>query len=162
MISVLQVQMALRPVLGTSLVSDPGFGRRVAAILQGWFPGRLSLEETAAQVEDALFNELYERLGPSMTLRAEDGSSHRIRMADLPDLADECMGVLFDSLRVTPAHYDLLHAYCMKSGSFAGLRTLYLHFQEQTPPGERKIIARILRDNYPAARWQSWLNPADC
>ena len=91
----------------------------------------------------------------------DGGRTRRVRTAELKDAADDVMGVLFDSLKVYSVNYDILHDYCMETGSFSALRVLYTRYQEFLPEGERRIIARIIRDNYPASAWENWLSPAD-
>ena len=124
-------------------------------------PYKDTFSDMAARVEDVLFNTLYERLGPSMAVRMDDGSSRRIRTSELKDAADDVMGVLFESLKVYSVNYDALHVYCMETGSFSAMRVLYTKYQELLPAEERKIIARIIRDSRPRAEWESWINPAD-
>ena len=83
-------------------------------------------------MEDYLFNALYDRLGPGMTLRLEDGSVRRVLMADLPRLADEAMYPLFFSLKPWSVDYERLHSFWMESGSLSAMRALYLRFYENT------------------------------
>ena len=157
MIETWHIAEALRPRLGSALAEDRNLCEGAAALLRGYAPYKDSFQSVAARVEDYLFNALYERLGPGMSARMDDGSSRRIRMNELPDAADDVMGVLFDSLNVYSVNYETLHSYCMETGSFSALRTLYTRFEDLTPVGERQVIARIIRDNYPSSRWESWL-----
>ncbi len=162
MVEVWQVQEALRPLLGSSLLDEfPGFGTQVARRLQSWFPGRSTLEELTAQVDETLFNELYECLGPAMTVVSDDGFHRRIYMDELRDASDDLLGLLFDSFPVDSLHFEELHRYCMTSCSLSALRTLWIRYRDQLDPGERNIISRIIRDNYPASRWISWLKLED-
>ena len=152
---------ALRPRLGSSLAEDKALCEGAVGLLRSWAPYKDTFASMATRMEDYLFNALYERLGPGMKAHMDDGSTRRIRTAELPDLADDAMGVLFDSLRVYSVNYEALHAYCMETGSFSALKTLYLQYESLTPVSERKLIAKILRDNYPEERWKSWLKPDD-
>ena len=115
----------------------------------------------AGALEDALFNAVYEQLGPSMSARMDDGTYRRIRSAELKDAADDVLGVLFDRLKVYSVSYESLHDYCMSTGSFAALRVLYTRYADFMPSSERKIIARIIRDCRPREQWESWLDPED-
>ena len=161
MIETWSMTEALRPRLGSSLAEDPALCEGAVRLLQSYAPYKDSFQSVSKKLEDYLFNALYERLGPSMNARMDDGTTRRIRISELPDLADDAMGVLFDSLNVYSVNYEALHAYCMETGSFSGLRALYTRFSELTPTGERRIIARIIRDNYPKARWQQFLREED-
>ena len=121
----------------------------------------MTFADIASRVEDALFNTLYEHLGPSMSVRMDDGSSRRIKTAELRDAADDVMGVLFEQLKVYSVNYESLHTYCMESGSFSAMRILYTRYRDFLPEEERKIIARIIRDSHPSSDWESWLDPED-
>ena len=155
------VREALRSRLGSALVDEPGIPDRAADVLRSYAPYKDTLAGLAVRVEDALFNTLYERLGPSMTVRMDDGTTRRVRTAELKDAADDVMGVLFDRLKVYSVSYDALHAYCMECGSFTAMRTLYCRFGDFLPESERKIMARIIRDSRPRAVWENWLDPED-
>ena len=158
MITPEKVQDALRIRLGSTLVDSPGFGEGAARVLRGWSSGRESFASLSRRMEDYLFNALYERLGPGMTLRLEGGIVRRFLMSELPEAADEAMFPLFDSLTPYSVHYDLLHAYWMESGSCAAMRALYLNFQEYLPLREREMIERIVRENIPVSRQDAWFS----
>lgn len=161
MIESWHIREALRSRFGSALVDIPGVWDRAAALLQNYAPYRDTFAGLAARLEDALFNAVYEQLGPSMGAQMDDGTVRRIRSAELKDAADDVMGVLFDSLKVYSVTYDSLHEYCMTAGSFAAMRVLYTRYQEFMPAPERKILARIIRDARPRADWETWLDPAD-
>lgn len=161
MIEAWRVREALRARFGSALVDEPGVPDRAAALLSSYAAYKDTFSDMAARVEDVLFNALYDRLGPSMAVRMDDGTSRRIRTSELKDAADDVMGVLFESLKVYSVNYDALHTYCMETGSYAAMRVLYTQYQELLPAEERKIIARIIRDSRPRAEWESWINPAD-
>ncbi len=162
MVEVWHVREALRPRFGSALMDEPGVPDRVAALLRSYAAYKDTFADMAARVEDVLFNTLYDHLGPSMSVRMDDGSSRRVKTAELKDAADDVMGILFEQLKVYSVNYDSLHAYCMESGSFAAMRVLYTRYQDFLPGEERKIIARIIRDSRPRNEWESWLDPDDC
>ena len=161
MVDAWQIREALCPRLGSALVDDPSFCVPLAQLLNAYSPYKDSFSALAERLEDRLFNLLYERLGSGMSAKMDSGERRRIRTAELKDAADDVMGVLFDDLRVYSVHYEALHAYCMETGSFSALRVLYTRYGDFMQEGERRIIARIIRDNYPAARWEAWISPAD-
>ena len=161
MIEAWHVREALRSRFGSALVDQPGIWDRAAAVLQRYAPYRDTFEGLAAQLEDVIFNTVYEQLGPSMGARMEDGSVRRIRSAEMKDAADDVMGVLFDHLKVYSVNYEALHEYCMTTGSFAALRVLYTRYADFMPPGERKIIAGVIGDTRPRDQWEEWLEPED-
>ena len=161
MIESWHVREALRSRLGSSLVDEPGFPDPLADVLRSYASYKDTFANLASRVEDTLFNLLYNRLGPGMTVTMNDGSTRRVRTAELKDAADDVMGVLFDSLKVYSVTYDALHEYCMTAGSFAAMRVLYTRYAEFMPAPERKILARIIRDSRPRADWESFLDPED-
>lgn len=161
MIESWHVREVLRPRFGSALMDAPGVSDRAAALLRSYAGYKDTFADLAARLEDVLFNTLYEHLGPSMTVRMDNGTTRRVKTAELKDAADDVMGILFDQLKVYSVNYDSLHAYCMESGSFSAMRTLYTKYGDFLPDAERRIIARIVRDTHPQEQWESWLDPAD-
>ena len=161
MIESWHVAEALRPRFGSALTDVPGIWDRAAMLLQRYAPYRDTFDSLAEKLEDCLFNIVYEQLGPSMGARMDDGSVRRIRTAELKDAADDVMGLLFESLKVYSVSYDALHSYCMATGSFSAMRVLYRRFGEFMPEGDRRILARIIRESRPRAEWETWLDPED-
>ena len=147
MIDILSVEEALRPRLGTHLAETPVIAGTLCSMLRDYAPYRASFAELAARLEDALFNLLYDQLGSGMTARMDNGSIRRIRTAELREIADDLMGVLFDSLKVYSVTFHSLHEYAMKTGSPSALRVLYTRYAGFMTEQERELIARILRDN---------------
>ena len=161
MIEAWHIREALRFRFGSALADVPGIWDRTAAVLQNYAPYRDTFEDLAVRLEHALFNTLYEQLGPSMAVRMDDGTVRRIRTAELKDAADDVLGVLFNELKVYSVTYNLLHDYWLSAGSFAAMRVLYRRFGEFMPEGDRRILARIIRESRPRAEWETWLDPED-
>ncbi len=157
MIESWHVREALRSRLGSSLVDEPGFPDPLADLLRSYASYKDSFASMAARLEDLLFNLLYNRLGPSMTVRMNDGSFRRVRTTELKDAADDVMGVLFDSMKVYSVTYDALQAYVLEAGSFAGMRTLYTRYAGFMTEEERRLLARVIRDARPQEEWSEWL-----
>ena len=158
MIESWHVREALRTRLGSALVDEPGFPDPLAALLRSYAPYRDTFADLASRVEDTLFNMLYDRLGASMSVRMNDGTIRRVRTVELKEAADEVMGVLFDRLKVYSVNYEALHSYCMASGSFSAMKTLYTRYQEFMPADERMILARVIRNSRPRSEWEEWLS----
>ncbi len=157
MITAQAVRDALRGRFGSFLADDPGFFDGVLRVLRAYSPARDSFASLSLRMEDYLFNALYERLGPGMTCRLEDGSFRRFLLSDLPAAADEALFPLFVSLKPYSVSYDHLHRYWMESGSFSAMRALYRNYQEFLPAQERFLIERIVRENIPAPDQEAWL-----
>ena len=86
MVEVWHVREALRPRFGSALMDEPGVPDRVAALLRSYAAYKDTFADMAARVEDVLFNTLYDHLGPSMSVRMDDGSSRRVKTAELKDV----------------------------------------------------------------------------
>ena len=161
MIESWHVREALRSRLGSALVDIPGIWDRTTALLNGYAPYRDSFADLAGRLEDAVFNAVYEQLGPSMGAQMDNGTVRRIRTSELKDAADDVLGVLFDHLKEYSVNFDALHEYCMATGSFAAMRVLYTRYAEFMPSSERRILARIIRDSRPRDVWESILDAED-
>lgn len=157
MIESWHVREVLRSRLGSLLVDEPGFAEAAAAPLLAYAPYKSSLSELTSQVEENLFNVLYSRLGPAMSVRMHDGSIRRVHMSEIKEAADDVMGVLFNEMKVYSVQYEALHAYCMESGSFSAMRALITRYGDFLPSSEKQIMARIIRDTRPRADWDGWL-----
>ena len=144
MIEAWHVREALRSRFGSALVDQPGIWDRTASLLQRYAPYKDTFESLAAQLEDSIFNAVYEQLGPSMGARMEDGSVRRIRSAEMRDAADDVLGVLFDRLKVYSVNYEALHEYCMATGSFVWAARMF-YFQTGTfIPKKIKTVTFII------------------
>lgn len=152
-----QVAQVLRPSLGAAVLEQTGLCEGAARLLLRFAPYRETLEELAQRVESYLFDTLYGFLGDDMTVMTDGGELRRIRMRDLPQLADDVMGVLFDSMQVYSITYEKLKDYSLRSGSLSAMRVLYQKFDAFQPAEEKELIARIIRDNYPPERYAAWL-----
>ena len=154
----LLVRDALRNCFGSSMAEDPALVDGALRLLSSFVSGRDSFADLSRRMEDFLFNALYDRLGPGMTLRTDGGAALRIRLSDLPRLADEMLYPLFASLKPWSVHYERLHAWWMESGSFSAMRALYLHFSDFLPSQDRVLIERVVQENIPPARQAAWFD----
>ena len=157
MIEAWHVREALRFRFGSALVDIPGIWDRAAKVLQAYAPYKDTFADMAVRLEDVLFNTVYEQLGPSMGVEMDDGSLRRIRSAELKDAADDVMGVLFDQLKVYSVTYESLHQYCIDTGSFSAMRVLYTRFGDLMTAGEKRVLARVIRNSRPSSEWKEWL-----
>lgn len=156
-VTVQEVAQALRPYLGTPLTEETSLCEGVAQIINAYAPYRDQLEDVAARLEKYLFDALYTLLGPAMTVRLDDGRLVRIRMRELPELADEAMGAMFEGMRVYSVTYDNLKDYAMRAGSLSAMRVLYQKYGDFLPEEERPLLVRIIRERCPAWRYALWL-----
>ena len=152
-----RVREILLPCLGSRTLDQTALTGRVTEELRHFNPAQDTLEELAQRLCDMLFSVLYACLGPRMTLTLDDGRQARVLVADIPDLADNVLGVLFDSLPDSEVTLSLLRDYAMRATSLAAMRALLLRFGVAQSPEEQAILRRVIRDNYPPERYQDWL-----
>lgn len=157
MIETWHVREVVRGLFGSALADSPGFAEGLASVLRSYSSYKEDFYSLAARVEDHLFNALYERLGPGMCVRLPSGSVRRIRLAELPEAADEIMEVFFSSLKPYSVNYELLRAYWLKTGSFAAMRVLYRNYEHLLPAQDRYAMERIARENMFPAGWEVWM-----
>ena len=158
MIDLNLVRQSLSIPFGEVLANDPGFAEGAANLLQRYASCR-NYAELSRQMEDYLFNALYERLGPGMALPSKNGVSRRFLVSDLPEAADAALFPLFFSLPPNAENYVALHDFWLSSASFSAMRTLYLRYSRYLPYSEKIYIERIVSENIPPYLLNEWLNP---
>ena len=156
-ISTYNVKCALRPYLGSDMVDATPIAEEAAHALRSYAPYKETLEDLALRVANALFDVLYSILGPRMTIRLDNGDLVRIRMDDLPHLADAVLGVMFEGMTVYSVNFQNLKDYSLRTGSLSAMRVLYQKYDDFQSQEEKDLMARIIRDNHPRERYQSWL-----
>ena len=156
-ISTYNVKCALRPYLGSDMVDATSIAEEAAHALRSYAPYKETLEDLALRVANALFDVLYSVLGPRMTIRLDNGDLVRIRMDDLPFLADAVLGVMFDGMTVYSVNFQNLKDYSLRTGSLSAMRVLYQKYDDFQSQEEKDLMARIIRDNHPRERYATWL-----
>ena len=150
------MRKTLRDCFGSVLAEDSSFFDGAVRVLRSYAPGKDSFGDVSRRMEEYLFNALYDRLGPGMTLKQDDGLFRRIRLADLPVLADHALYPLFAGLKPWSVDYERVHAWWMESGSLSAMKALYFRFRDFLPAEDRLLIERIVRENLPADKQASW------
>lgn len=151
------VKCVLRPYLGSDLVDGTPIAEEAAHVLRSYAPYRDTLEDLAQRLSNVLFDVLYSVLGPRMTVRLDGGEVIRIRMQDLPDIADAVLGALFDTMTVYSVNFQTLKDYSLRTGSLSAMRVLYQKYDDFQSGEEKELMARIIRDNHPPFLYESWL-----
>lgn len=155
------VRGVLRPVLGSGIADGTDLCARTAAELQTYAPYRDTLADLAKRLENVLFDALYDAVGETMTVRLDDGTSCRIRMRDLPAVADEAMGALFDGMEVYSVNFTKLKDYAIHAGSLSAMRVLVQRYGGFQSEEERAVQIRIIRESFPKERYEHWLEPQE-
>lgn len=152
-----RVQQALCGWIGTQLAKETPIAEQAAQVLRAYVPRRVAMDTVARQLEDVLFRGLYAALGRGMTARLDDGSLRRIRMDDLPDMADDVLLVLLEAMDLYAVSYGIVREYAMETGSRSALTVLYTRYASFQTPEELAVMAQVLRERYPAAQRPEWL-----
>ena len=155
-----QVREALFPLLGAEVLDRTDIVAHAEDMLRRFTPFQQHLPDLEKKLKETMFNDLYGYLGARMTLRRGDGQQVRIRVSDLPDLADSAMGVLFDGLPDNVETLQLLREYAMYTTSLSAMRALLQRFGSHQALSEQALLRRIIRDNYPPERYADWLPEA--
>ena len=158
MIDLRLMQETLRACFGSALAEDPAFVEGAARILCACCAEETDFGDASGRMEDYLFNSLYERLGPGMTLRLPGGGTRRVRMSEIPALADQCLYPLFASMPVRADAYDRIYAWWLKTGSLSAMRALLLRFRSLLPEQDQRMIERIVAENVPIDRQAAWFS----
>ncbi|MBQ8655284.1 MAG: hypothetical protein IJ507_10155 [Clostridia bacterium] len=157
MIRISDVRRALRPALGSDMVDGTDVAEQAAHTLRSYAPYRDTFETLSERLKNVLFNALYTSVGPSMTVRLDNGRMERIRLGDLEAIADDCMYALFDGLTVYSVNFQNLKDYTLRSESLSALRVLWEKYDAFQSGEEKALMARIIRENYPPERYRGWL-----
>ena len=144
---------------GAALAEDASLVEGIREVLEDFRPGRDSFADLSVKMEHFLFNALYERLGPGMSFRGDDGSRRRILLSDLPLLTDQMLFPLFASLKPWSVDYERLRSWWMESGSCAAMIALLLTFSDFLSSQDRLVLKRAILENVPSVLWPENLLP---
>lgn len=141
-----QIREILRDPLGSAIVDQTDLCETIGEMLRSYAPYREKLDQFALRVEDCIFNKLYDTLGQGMSARMNNGEIRRIRMAELPELTDQVLEVLFDHMKVYSVNYEVLREYAVQKGSLSAMRVLVRRFGSFCPSGEKERMTAILKE----------------
>ncbi|MDO4483471.1 MAG: hypothetical protein Q4C54_03260 [Clostridia bacterium] len=151
---------AMRPFVGSAICDNTDFCTRLTDVLMNYAPYRDTLEDVLRQLESAIFNSLYELLGEGMKLRLDDGTVCRIRLSQLPQLADEALCVMFEGMEPYSRSYTIIKDYSLHAMSLSAMRILYTKFAGMQTEEEKRYLENVIRENFPEERYRSWLRPS--
>ena len=149
MITARHMREALRYKLGSHIMDETPLAEKAAALIGSWLPGKEPLTGIEARAEDLIFNELYNAVGPGMSVTTDDGVTRRVRLDELREIADDAMYPLFDNMKVYSVSYCILRDYAMEASSLRAMQVLVLKYGEFMAPREKDIFTRIIRENRP-------------
>lgn len=151
------VEDVLRPWLGTLFLSGTRLCEPLCDALCAYSPGRQTLEECRDSLETLLLRQLNALTRRTMTVFDSSFSARRLRMADVEDMTDDLMGLVFDSLPPIRLNFDRLNEYSLRIHSLSALRVLYQRYRAFQTPEETAFMCRVIRALYPPQRYASWL-----
>lgn len=153
-----RIRETIRNHFGSVIADETNLTERACWQLARAVPGKPIPEDLTEKLEHQLFDDLYTALGSGMNVTLQDGTRKRIRLDEIADTADELTGILLESIRVSPAGYDTVRSFYMRSGSFHAMRLLYTRYGSYLGPGERQLMETMIRKDYPEYKWKEWLD----
>lgn len=153
-----RIRETVRNSFGAAIAGETNLADRAAWLLNTFVPGKTDAVSLADRLEHQMFDDLYTALGPGMKVNGAHGECIRIHLKEIGDTADEMMGLLMESIRVSPAGYDTVRSFYMKSGSFHAMRVLYTRYGDYLGDGEKQLMERMIRKDYPETRWKEWID----
>ncbi len=152
-----EVEAVLLPLLGTRLMSSCPLADDLAAFLCSYAPYRQPLEGFRDELESLLGRLLHRYTSGSMLVVTDQHRAIKLGKDQLGRLTDEVMGVLFDKLTPFSANFIKINDYSLHVQSLSALRVLITRYASFYTEEDLHFMARMVRDIYPPARYQSWL-----
>jgi len=155
------VVRVLHPWVGSYLLESTTLAEDTADVLRSYAPYKEDLQKLCKRLDSFLFMSLRRYTMGTMRVILDDGSEVRIRTSDFPQLTDDVLGVLMESLTPYSVNYELLKNYSLQQPSLNALRVLYTRYQSFQSQEELAAIARTARTCHPRERYMSWLPTED-
>ncbi len=157
MIAYSQILSTLQPWLGNELMQrmEPTL-EDIHVHLLG-YSTRHDPEESLEWIDRKLLMAIKQATNGRFLMQLPDDTWVRIRLDDIAAMADEVMFLLFDTFPADVWHMQFLQAFSMRRSNLSALRVLYTKMAHLQSEEELKAIRRVIRQCYPAFRWQLWL-----
>jgi len=152
-----EVERVLRPWLGSLFLSANALTDIVTEKLSAYAPYRQSLESLRDELETLLLTKLNSLTNRSLTVILDNYHSRRLGPAELADITDDLMGVIFDKLTPFSANFIKLNDYSLHVHSLNAFRVLYEKYASYYQPEELDFMVRVIRTLYPKERYAGWL-----
>lgn len=156
-VGVQEVERVLRPWLGTLFLSANQLSEQVTERLSEYAPYRQTLESLRDGLETLLLTKLNSLTNGSLTVILDNYHSRRLGQAQLADMTDDLMGIIFDKLTPFSANFVKLNDYSLHVPSLNAMRVLYQKYQSFYTPEELAFMVSVIRTVYPPQRYESWL-----
>jgi len=156
-VSTAEVERVLRPWLGSLFLSSNTLAETVAEKLKNYAPYRQTLESLRDELETLLLTRLNSLTNGSLTVILDNYHSRKMGQAQLADLTDDLMGIVFDKLTPFSANFVKLNDYSLHVPSLNAMRVLYQKYQSFYTPDELAFMVSVIRTVYPPQRYEGWL-----
>jgi hypothetical protein len=156
-VDVKDVERVLRPWLGTMLLSSSTLAQDVARTVMDYAPYRQTFQELKATLDHDLLTSVNRLTGGSMCVVLDDYSTRRLLLKDMDWMADDVMGLAFDSLSTFSANFTKLNDYALHEESLAAMRVLYQKYREFFSKEQYEFLILMIRKIYPEQRYATWL-----
>ena len=140
------VREAIRARFGTSVAEGTDLVGQLMTRIEKFLPGADDFAILRQDLNDLIFNSLYSRLGPKMTVTARRRPRSYLSR-DIDDAADELVALLIEKLRVCEFYYVKIREFFLKTGSTRALKVLREKYIAFLKDGEMEILERIAREN---------------
>jgi hypothetical protein len=153
------VKRALTPWLGSMLFAAVPLAENIAAVAREYAPYKQTLPQLREAVEHVLFADLSRFTGGKMCIVLDDYSTRRLRLKDMQCMADEVMGLVFDTLSPMAANFTRLNDYALHEESLSALRVLYQKYRSFFSEEQYAFLIQMVKKIYPRERYEAWLAP---
>lgn len=153
-----EVEKVLRPWLGSLFLSSNDLVNLLAERMSHYAPYRQTLESLRDELEVLLLTRLNSFTRGSLTVILDNYRSRRLGKAEIADITDDLMGLIFDKLTPFSANFIKLNDYSLRVPSLNALRVLYQKYGSYFSPDEFAFMVSVIKGVYPQEKWQEWLN----
>ena len=140
------IRERIRVRFGTAVADGTDLVDQLMSRVEHFLPGVDDFAALRQEMNDLIFNTLYSRLGPKMTVTARR-RPRSYTQKDIDDAADELVGVLIERLRVCDFHYRKIREFFLRTGSMQTLRILKEKYASYLGKGEAEMMDRIEQEN---------------
>lgn len=151
------VALALKPWLGSTFLSACPIVSGLTQKLQAHAPYRQTLEDLRDEVESLLITHVNRFTGGDMRVMLDGYHAVRISLQDIAWMADDTMGLLFDSLPPISVNFQKLNEYALKVESLAAMRVLYQKYRRFFTEEQFRFLVRMIRSVHQPFRYTAWL-----
>ena len=153
-----EVERVLRPWLGTLFLSSNNLTDLFTERMSNYAPYRQTLESLRDELEVLLLTKLNAFTRGSLTVILDNYRSRRLGKAEIAEITDDLMGLIFDKLTPFSANFIKLNDYSLRVPSLNVLRVLYQKYASYYDPDEFAFMVSVIKGVYPEEKWKPWLN----